>query len=166
MAKAKLLYICSACGSSHSKWAGQCGDCGDWNTMVEGVPETGDKRSGFAGKSNTSARIQQLEDIVYQYDGNNHEPKHVKLLWGSLIFYGRLTTMTVEYTLFEPSGKPLRAKVKLAFTGFMSKEERALRANKSSPDLTHYIEFKAGDTLIVPYDAHGRLSIYALRQGS
>jgi len=63
MAKTKLLYICSACGSSHSKWAGQCGDCGDWNTMVEGVPETGDKRSGFAGKSNTSARIQRLEDV-------------------------------------------------------------------------------------------------------
>ena len=63
MAKAKILYACSACGSSHSKWAGQCGDCGDWNTMVESVPETGDKRSGFAGKSNTSARIQQLEDV-------------------------------------------------------------------------------------------------------
>ena len=63
MAKAKLLYVCSGCGSSHSKWAGQCGDCGDWNTLVESVPETGDKRSGFAGKSNASARIQQLEDI-------------------------------------------------------------------------------------------------------
>ena len=63
MAKAKILYVCSGCGSSHSKWAGQCGDCGDWNTMIESVPETGDKRSGFAGKSNTSARIQQLEDI-------------------------------------------------------------------------------------------------------
>lgn len=63
MAKAKLLYVCGACGSSHSKWAGQCGDCGDWNSLVEGVPETGDKRSGFAGKSNTSARIQQLEDV-------------------------------------------------------------------------------------------------------
>ena len=63
MAKAKILYVCSGCGSSHSKWAGQCGDCGNWNTMVESVPETGDKRSGFAGKSNTSARIQQLEDV-------------------------------------------------------------------------------------------------------
>ena len=63
MAKAKILFVCSGCGSSHSKWAGQCGDCGNWNTMVESVPETGDKRSGFAGKSNTSARIQQLEDV-------------------------------------------------------------------------------------------------------
>ncbi|MCW8830881.1 MAG: AAA family ATPase, partial [Gammaproteobacteria bacterium] len=63
MAKAKILYVCSGCGSSHSKWAGQCGDCGDWNTLVESAPETGDKRSGFAGKSNTAAHIQQLEDV-------------------------------------------------------------------------------------------------------
>ncbi len=63
MAKAKILYVCSACGSSHSKWAGQCGDCGEWNCMTEAVAATGDKRSGFAGKSKSSARIQQLEDI-------------------------------------------------------------------------------------------------------
>ncbi|MDA3868353.1 MAG: hypothetical protein PF589_00065, partial [Gammaproteobacteria bacterium] len=29
MAKSKLLYVCSSCGTSHSKWAGQCGDCGE-----------------------------------------------------------------------------------------------------------------------------------------
>ena len=63
MAKVKILYLCSSCGSSHSKWAGQCGDCGEWNSLIESVAETGDKRSGFAGKSKSSARIQQLEDV-------------------------------------------------------------------------------------------------------
>lgn len=63
MAKTKLLYVCSSCGSSHSKWAGQCGDCGEWNCMTESAPETGDKRSGFAGKNSTSARIQKIEDV-------------------------------------------------------------------------------------------------------
>jgi nucleoid-associated protein YgaU len=29
----------------------------------------------------------------------------------------------------------------------MSKEEEALRANRSSPDMSHLIEVKAGDTL-------------------
>lgn len=60
------------------------------------------------------------------YDGENHEPNHVRLLGGSLIFCGRLESMSVEYTLFKPSGKPLRA-------------------NRSSPDLSHVIEVKAGD---------------------
>ncbi|HHJ80067.1 MAG TPA: peptidoglycan-binding protein [Candidatus Tenderia electrophaga] len=92
-------------------------------------------------------QVKALTDIVYKYDGNNHEPNHVRVLWGSLIFFGRLESMDVEYTLFKPSGEPLRAKVKLAFAGFMSKEEEALRANRSSPDLSHRIEVKAGDTL-------------------
>ena len=68
MAKTKLLYVCSSCGSSHSKWAGQCGDCGEWNCMTESVPETGDKRSGFAGKNSTSARIQQIEDVEMEIE--------------------------------------------------------------------------------------------------
>ena len=131
---------------SDSKFSAINPDKISFNLVIDGTGVVNLPNSPI-GSPEVDKQIQQLEDIVYQYDGNNHEPKHVKLLWGSLIFYGRLTSMTVEYTLFEPSGKPLRAKVKLAFTGFMSKEERALRANKSSPDLTHYIEFKAGDTL-------------------
>ena len=37
MAKAKTLYACTVCGTQSPKWAGQCGDCGKWNTMVEEV---------------------------------------------------------------------------------------------------------------------------------
>ncbi len=93
------------------------------------------------------SQVKQLTDIVYKYDGSSHEPSHVRLLWGSMIFFGRLESLSVEYTLFKPSGEPLRAKIKLAFSGFMSKEEEALRANRSSPDLSHVIEVNAGDTL-------------------
>lgn len=99
------------------------------------------------GAKDVKTQVQTLTDIVYKYDGDNHEPNHVRLLWGSLIFFGRLESMSVEYTLFKPSGEPLRAKIKLAFAGFMSKEEEALRAKRSSPDLTHLVEVKAGDTL-------------------
>ncbi|MGK6355651.1 DNA repair protein RadA [Sphingomonas sp. DT-207] len=35
MAKLQKRYVCQACGSVASKWAGQCADCGDWNTLVE-----------------------------------------------------------------------------------------------------------------------------------
>jgi hypothetical protein len=92
-------------------------------------------------------QIQQLNSIVYSYNGNDHEPNHVRLLWGTFIFFGRLTSMSSDFTMFKPSGAPLRAKVKLTFSGFMSKEEQALTANRSSPDLTHVVEIRAGDTL-------------------
>jgi DNA repair protein RadA/Sms len=35
MAKPQKRYVCQACGSVASKWAGQCADCLDWNTLVE-----------------------------------------------------------------------------------------------------------------------------------
>lgn len=35
MAKLQKRYVCQQCGSVASKWAGQCGDCGEWNTLVE-----------------------------------------------------------------------------------------------------------------------------------
>jgi DNA repair protein RadA/Sms len=37
MAKHKTMYACTACGGRSSKWAGQCGDCGAWNTLEEVV---------------------------------------------------------------------------------------------------------------------------------
>jgi len=35
MAKQKRIYICNSCGSSYSKWMGQCEGCSEWNTLVE-----------------------------------------------------------------------------------------------------------------------------------
>ncbi len=37
MAKTKTVYVCSACGAQASKWSGQCGDCGQWNTLDETI---------------------------------------------------------------------------------------------------------------------------------
>ena len=41
MAKAKTQFVCSECGGTASKWTGQCGSCGQWNTMVESLVESG-----------------------------------------------------------------------------------------------------------------------------
>lgn len=50
MAKEKKQYSCSECGAVSPKWAGQCGDCGAWNSMVEVLIESTSAKSGrFAG---------------------------------------------------------------------------------------------------------------------
>jgi DNA repair protein RadA/Sms len=33
--KEKFVYVCQQCGQKHSKWAGKCQECGEWNTLVE-----------------------------------------------------------------------------------------------------------------------------------
>src|SRR5437868_8080368 len=29
------VFVCQACGAQERKWAGQCRECGEWNTLVE-----------------------------------------------------------------------------------------------------------------------------------
>jgi hypothetical protein len=99
------------------------------------------------GMSSVNDKIQALLDTIYAYDGEEHEPNYVRLLWGSLIFFGRVESIDIDYTMFKPSGEPLRAKVALGLTNWMSNEESALRANMSSPDLSHLVEVVEGDTL-------------------
>lgn len=100
-----------------------------------------------AKSPDVKTQIQQLRDVVYRYDGEKHSPNIVRLLWGSLIYFGTLESMSMEYSLFKPSGEPLRVKVKVSFSGFLSKEEESFRAHRSSPDLNHIVEVRAGDTL-------------------
>lgn len=92
-------------------------------------------------------QIDELREVVYEFVGNKHEPGHVKLIWGSLILFVRLTTLTVNYTLFKPSGAPLRATVALSFTEFLNYQEAQAKAGRSSPDLTHSVLVREGDTL-------------------
>lgn len=49
MARPKTAYVCQNCGSTASKWAGQCPDCGAWNTLVESIVAAAPAR--LAGRS-------------------------------------------------------------------------------------------------------------------
>ena len=35
MAKTRTQFVCQACGTVHTRWAGKCDGCGEWNTLVE-----------------------------------------------------------------------------------------------------------------------------------
>jgi len=64
MAKPKILYTCSACGAQSPQWAGQCSDCGGWNTLSEVVAITKSASSRFSGYSgDTPVAVQRLSAI-------------------------------------------------------------------------------------------------------
>jgi len=118
----------------------------DFEILMDGtgvVPAT----SSTSTAIDVESQLEDLCQVVYVLDGKKHEPNTVLLLWGSFKFYGKLSTMGVEYTLFKPTGVPLRAKVKLSFVQYVGPVETALEANMSSPDLTHSIDIQAGDSL-------------------
>jgi len=49
MAKAKSLYVCSDCGAQSSQWAGQCNQCGNWNSFQEEVNTSPGGKEGSKG---------------------------------------------------------------------------------------------------------------------
>jgi len=128
---------------SETRFSGVMPDKVDFTLLLDGtgaVPTESDP-------GEVADQVKALNNVVYTYYGSEHQPDHVRVLWGTLILYGRMQSMRVEYTLFKPSGDPLRAKVILQFVGFMSTKEAELLGNRSSPDLTHVWDVREGDTL-------------------
>ncbi|MEB0010040.1 DNA repair protein RadA [Glaciimonas sp. Gout2] len=64
MAKAKTNYTCTECGGVANKWTGQCPACGQWNTLVETIVESGSNRFSIQhqGLAQT-APVVSLSDI-------------------------------------------------------------------------------------------------------
>lgn len=94
-----------------------------------------------------SDMVKEIEDTVYTYVGDAHEPPYLKVSWGTLNYKGRLKKLDVQYTLFTSEGQPIRAKVTMELLQYIDEKTQALLKNKSSPDLSHLITVRAGDTL-------------------
>jgi hypothetical protein len=91
--------------------------------------------------------IANFEKVAYKMNGNIHKPNGLTVSWGSIIFQCHLTTLSYDYTLFSPSGEPLRVKVSVEFTNDISLEEAEKLTNKQSPDMTHIITLKSGESI-------------------
>lgn len=116
------------------------------------VPFTGD---------GISEQIDAFKSLIFTYNGNIHSPNYLKLVWGTLLFKCRLSSLNITYTLFKPDGTPLRAKAAASFLGFNDEVELALSSKKSSPDVSHLVTVKGGDTLpLLCYGVYGSSGYY------
>ena len=112
--------------------------------------------------------INKLKKVILKYEGGIHRPKKVKIVWGKsfqipgqLTFRGQLVNMTYSYKRFNSVGIPLRASVSLSFQGVMGDKLRAQIENNQSPDITHLITVKEGDTLpLIAYKIYGDSRYY------
>ena len=62
MAKTKILWSCTECGHTQSKWTGSCSTCQQWNTFVEEV-EISDKGKRFEAASEKAAQPMRIADV-------------------------------------------------------------------------------------------------------
>lgn len=103
-------------------------------------------KAKWQGKSLPTV-LEGLEKAVYTYIGDTHQPPFLKIEWGTLSFAGRLDKMETKYLHFSAEGEPMRAQVTLEVIAFTNWKSQCKQKNKSSPDLTHLVTVKAGDTL-------------------
>ncbi|WP_099866313.1 DNA repair protein RadA [Pararhizobium haloflavum] len=61
MAKPRTQFVCQNCGTVHTRWAGRCDGCGEWNTIIEDDPQAG--IGGGPGRSPKKGRPVALTSL-------------------------------------------------------------------------------------------------------
>jgi hypothetical protein len=106
--------------------------------------------------------LKRFREVLIDYKGDSHEPRHFKLVWGeNSVFKGRVTAVSITHKLFNRNGTPIRAVAKVTFKSSIEEEKRAAKEDKKSSDLTHVRMVKAGDTLpLLCFEIYGDPSFY------
>jgi len=100
-------------------------------------------------KKEVPKEVEKFLKVIYNYQGDQHQPNYIKILYGSILLKCVLKSVDITYNLFSPGAVPLRAKVNASFTSCLNQDLSEMINNKNSPDLTHLRRLKASDKLIV-----------------
>src|SRR5690625_5268779 len=139
MAKGRLAFSCSACGGLTPKWAGQCPDCGAWNTLEEHRPVAAAPsrrgRAHYAGDSGvrTLAEVPQAEEA--RFSTGNRELDRVLgggLVVGGVVLLGGDPGIGKSTLLLQSMAELPEAVSVLYVTGEESLRQVALRASRLS----------------------------------
>lgn len=140
MAKSKTVYVCQSCGTVAPKWAGQCGECKEWNTLLEKIEQGTTVAARHAGVAPNS-EVQQLKDInleeAIRFTTGSKELDRVLgggLVAGSVILLGGdpgigKSTLLTQYTAILNRQLPV-----LYTSGEESAQQIALRAQRLGGD--------------------------------
>jgi len=90
-----------------------------------------------------TGKIVGLLDI----DKDLHAPPLCKFIWGTLSFQGVLEKVSQRYTMFDRSGKPVRATLSVTFKAVQSMKEQLQHIPRQSADRTKQRTVKQGDQL-------------------
>ncbi|WP_300665481.1 LysM peptidoglycan-binding domain-containing protein [Fluviicola sp.] len=111
-----------------------------------------DENSNFSILKNRESKgveadIEKFMKIAYDINSEIHRPNYLEISWGALLFQGVLAEVSIEYKLFAPNAKPIRAIAKTKFKKFIEPKKATADSNPNSPDLTHVRVAEEGDTL-------------------
>ncbi len=134
--KIKTQFICNQCAAVFKQWAGQCTQCGCWNSIAEeGVISTSNSRSGQWANQRSS--ITALEDVVL------HEEQRLNcglselnrvlgggLVYGSVVLIGGDPGIGKSTLLLQTLANLSTQETVLYVTGEESLQQVAMRAQR------------------------------------
>jgi hypothetical protein len=93
------------------------------------------------------AETEAFKKFLLDIEPEKHDARHFTIIWGTMIFKGRVTAVNFKYKLFTSDGRPIRAVAEVSFKGSFSDKIGELLNHLFSPDLTHRRIVNEGDTL-------------------
>ncbi len=117
--------------------------------------------SAFPKEKGVTDALDKFKSVVLEYKGEEHKPRYLQLIWGTLQFKGVLVELDTKFKLFRPDGTPVRAVAKAKFLGSIPETLREAKENNASPDVTHIRELEHGENLpYLCYQIYGDASHY------
>ncbi len=138
----KTIFVCAECGAQAPKWAGQCGECGAWNSLTEEVERRapGGRRAGFAaaageGGSRTLADISPTDEVrIPTAIGELDRVLGGGLVRGSVVLIGGDPGIGKSTLLLQSMSTLTAAQDTLYITGEESLQQVSLRAHRLGID--------------------------------
>ena len=99
-----------------------------------------------ADKPSVEKDLEKLRRLV-TIDRELHAPPVVAFEWGGERFVGVVTSLKEKYTLFDESGRVLRARVTLSMKSYRAVEVQQRELKRQSPDRDRVRVLREGETL-------------------
>ncbi|NCU37463.1 DNA repair protein RadA [Candidatus Saccharibacteria bacterium] len=173
MAKVRSQFVCQGCGAIYPKWVGRCDNCGEWNTLVEQMPQsTGSSAVAKGSRSGTPLVPQSMKAISAEQEikrmttgiadldlvlGGGVLPGGVILLAGqpgigkSTLLLQVASAVAARVPVLYASGEESAAQVKLRATrlGADSDDDLAFVASTSADDIAATIRSQKYKLVII-----------------
>jgi DNA repair protein RadA/Sms len=138
----KTVFVCAECGALAPKWAGQCGECGAWNSLTEEVERRAPagRRAGFAaaagaGGSRALAEISPTDEArIPTAIGELDRALGGGLVRGSVVLIGGDPGIGKSTLLLQAMSTLAAAQATLYVTGEESLQQVSLRARRLGID--------------------------------
>lgn len=99
-----------------------------------------------AGGTDVTEYTKKITDLTL-INGKLHRVPKVIFSWGTINFTGVITSVEEHYTMFLPSGMPVRAKLDVCFQSVEDISTSQEASPKESPDRTKVVTVSQGDSL-------------------